>query len=358
MQDMQDPTQIGQPQQIGPQNPECDEFIDSIRNQVRDKGYEMSQIVSFKEIVQLLDSLSYPSTFNKNLFHTIVTSSGFSPDSPLSVEQFFSAFYFFFDSMIPNHEKLLNLNKQLLSKREEYQAKAIQARSIPLDTKTNESILICELIINNSNDLHLINDIEFWILDVPKSSMFQNNITTIPILKSQTDFPIKVTCNTSNGIQTIDEGIRIKDLFNQERERDYNVENVDFTIKYVLVDSKNDYYNIKLISIQEAIDTTNQNIALLNRSIASMTNVFKTQLSIMTSNDEPVIFKSEGILIEKEFDFLNSIEEALVRTTKVSYLDWNKISWYSTLAMCPFVYINFFLRFDIITVNINISLFT
>jgi hypothetical protein len=257
---------------------EIDSYYSKINDQLKLFGYSLESRGSIQTVADILDRLSQSNKFNKTIFFHILEFAAIDPDSNILLSDFFRSFFNAYESMKSNRDRIseqLIHNSQIKEVNNNKKLQIQNTETIFENGLTNNSIIKISILnlefINDNDKIPNIKDIilEFTIFNKSQMiSMEQEARKTDFAINSlnSIDKPLRIFLN-HEGNSIFVEKFNIRDLLETPYIYKLVYQGVSCEIKLLWINSKVNYYNKKMISLDEKIAEDNENMIILNNCI-------------------------------------------------------------------------------------------
>ncbi len=339
--------------------PESESYMNLIENELQKYGHKLNDSLFISQIIIILDQLSEPNSFNKTLFNHIIDFSKFDVNQPIKLLDFFKSYFQVYNTMKENRDKIAYENIQLMKEIEKTKIEINQNQIneiIREDGTTNNSKINFTFKGINSNEDKSgirIKEIHVNYGDTKLSFDICNpySLKEVKIYSmTQLENNIQVYIKTDLEDKLIDT-INPKTLLENQLTRNYKY----FEMSYLWINSLVNYLNRKIIKIEYVINTSKDNISMLNTSINQMENIFKNYFSqIPRSQNSNYISRAMG----NEIEISDKVEKIVLKTIgKDIIVIWDKIIFFLNKVLFISILLELILRFDFITYGICVIIF-
>ena len=342
---------------------ESDKYMNLVENEIKRYGHNLNDSLFMGSIINILDGLSSPNTFNKTLFIHILDFAKFDKEKPIKLLDFFHAYFTVYSTMRENRDKLAFENIETKRQID------ILKNSLP-QIQTSEIIKEDGLTSNSSlqiifksrksksdkgtDPINRIKNVKisFGILPPFNFSINETYIKkSIPIPNiSHLDFPLYVSVITDIGEKRLDT-LNVKELLDSPTTRDYEF----FELSFLWINSLVSFINQKISLYEKDVKTSKDNIFILNTSINQMEMIFKGYFSQIPRSQYSTII---GGTIGNEMEVSDKIEKIVLKTIgKEIITTWDKIVYLMNKILLLSVFLEFFGKFDVLTVRLILIYF-
>jgi hypothetical protein len=264
---------------------DIEKYLFNVNNELKSLGYSLESRGYIQTIVNILDKLVHPLKFNKTIFFHVLEFAGIDPDSNILLSDFFRSFFQVYGSMKKNKDRISLDIIHRTHKKEVTNNKKLQIQNTETVLEnglTNHSVIKINVlkIIPSLEDYKIINPneikLEFGVSkkskiidlkDIPSKFIIEINSTQM------IEQPLKIFLLQEGNSVFIDR-FNIRDLLDTPFIYKFTYNGLSYETKFVWINSKVNYYNYKINSLDEKIDEDKENIIILNNCINHIEGTF------------------------------------------------------------------------------------